>query len=175
MTRGLSALALCSVAFGACAEADERPDVMAACELLAPAEVAEILQGPVAAPVASRSSATDALAGRSGCAWATTDDAKAVLVQLVRTSDMADEVRRTGFSAAARFDAARGQHPDAREVPGVGDKAIYVEEAATLHVLVGRSYLTFEVAATPPSGVEALAVGLARQAVARLARSGQAD
>lgn len=175
MTPTLSALAVCGLALGACAEAEDRPNGMAACELLAPAEVTEILQGPVAPPAASRSSATDALAGRSGCAWATTDDAKAVLVQLVRTSDMADEVRRTGFSAAARFDASRGRHPDAREVPGVGDKAVYVEEAATLHVLVGRSYLTFEVAATPPSEVEAMAVALARQAVARLARSGQAD
>lgn len=157
-----------------CADAGGQPSRIAACELLGRAEVAEILEGAVAEPAASQSSATDALAGRSGCAWATQDDTKAVLVELVRTGDMADEVRRTGFSASARFDAARGQHPDAKQ-HAVGDKAMYVPETATLHVLVGRSYLTFEVAASPPSQVESMAVALATRAIARLRGSGRAD
>lgn len=174
MTRAVATVVLVGVVQMGCADAGGQPRRMAACELLGQAEVADVLEGAVSEPAASQSSATDALAGRSGCAWATKDDTKAVLVELVRTKDMADEVRRTGFSAAARFDAARGQHPEAKE-QAVGDKAIYVPETATLHVLVGRSYVTFEVAASPPSKIEDMAVALATRAVARLRGSGQAD
>ncbi len=174
LNRAVAVAVLCGAVQIGCADAGGQPDRIAACELLGRTEVADVLQGAVAEPAASQSSATDALAGRSGCAWATQDDTKAVLVELVRTGDMADEVRRTGFSAAARFDAARGQHPEARE-QAVGDKAIYVPETATLHVLVGRSYLTFEVAASPPSQIEDMAVALATRAIARLRGSGQAD
>ncbi|MBW3614921.1 MAG: hypothetical protein KY439_06365 [Actinobacteria bacterium] len=175
LLRMVSVLTLCGLVLSGCGDAEGKPRRLAACELLVQTEVEEILQGAVAEPAASQSSATDALAGRSGCAWATHDGSKAVLVELVRTTDMADEVRRTGFSAAARFEAARGRHPAAKEEPGLGDRAIYVEETATLHVLVGRSYVTLEVAASPPSQVEGMAVALARQAVARLRRSGQAN
>ncbi len=174
MTRAAATLVVAGMVQMGCADAGRQPRRMAACELLGETEVAEVLQGAVSEPAASQSSATDALAGRSGCAWATKDDTKAVLVELVRTSDMADEVRRTGFSASARFDAARGQHPAAKE-QAVGDRAIYVPETATLHVLVGRSYVTFEVAASPPSQIEDMAVALATRAVARLRGSGQAD
>ncbi|MBW3557732.1 MAG: hypothetical protein KY454_12445 [Actinobacteria bacterium] len=171
----MAVLVLAGLVQSGCGDAEGQPRRLAACQLLAKTEVEQILQGPVAGPAASQSSATDALAGRSGCAWATHDDSKAVLVELVRTTDMADEVRRTGFSAGARFDAVLGQYPNAKEEPGLGDRAIYVEETATLHVLVGRSYVTLEVAATPPPQVERMAVALAGRAVVRLRRPGQAD
>lgn len=174
--RPLLLVVAATLAIAGCATSDAgTPERLTACELLNRAQVSEILGGPVGRPAASRGNATDALAGRSGCAWATLDDDAAVLVELVRTADMADEVRRTGFSAAARFDAARGQHPQASDQAGLGDRAIYVEETAELHVLAGRSYLTFEVAARPPERGRALAVALASRAVARLQRGDQAD
>lgn len=99
----------------------------------------------------------------------------AVLIELVRTDDMATSVRRTGFSAAARFAAVRNEHPDADEPAIDGAEAIYVEETASLHVLTGRSYVTIEVAATPPSIVQALAVDLGASAVTRLSQADATD
>ena len=136
-------------------------------------EVEEVLDGPVDEP-ASAEAATDQLAGRSGCAWTRLDDERAVLVELVRTEDMATSVRRTGFSASARFGAVRSQFPDA-EALELGDRAIYVEAEGTLHVLVDGSYLTIEVAARPPSLVPGLAEDLGRRAVARLRQADGAD
>ncbi len=136
--------------------------------------MARVLGGPVAAP-ARAESATDTLAGRSGCAWSRSDDVRAVLIELVRTDDMAGAVRRTGFSAAARFGAVRSDHPDATAVDGLGDVALFVEEEGTLHVLAERSYLTFEVAANPTSAIRAAAEELARLAVGRLQSAERAD
>lgn len=150
-------------------------DRFVACDLLRRADVQEILDGPVVAPAASNGGATDRLAGRSGCAWSTTDHAKAVLIELVRTHDMAGQVRRTGFSAEARFDAAKSQYPSAGQREGLGDEAIYIEEAATLHLLEGDSYVIFEVAITPPANAEPAAVELARRAVIRLRQVDRAD
>lgn len=123
---------------------------------------------------ASAEAATDRLAGRSGCAWSRTDDTRAVLVELVRTADMAASVRRTGFSASARFSAARTEFPNADSVD-LADRALYVEEEATLHLLADGSYLTVEVAAQPPSTIRRLAEDLGREAVARLREAGEAD
>lgn len=160
------AVALIAVACGR-ATPPERERVIA-CEILHRRDVARVLGGPVHEPATSADAATDTLAGRSGCAWSRRDGSRAVLVELVRTRDMSSSVRRTGFSAAARFGAVAEEHPDAERVTDVGDRALYVEPAATLHVLVGSSYVTFEVAATPPSEIRPAAVRLARQAVVRL-------
>lgn len=138
-------------------------------------EVARILDRRIDAPAESSGAATDDLAGRSGCAWSSADARMAVLVELVRTDDMATSVRRTGFSAAARFAAVRNEHPDA-DAPSIdGAEVIYVEESASLHVLAGRSYVTIEVAATPPSIVRTIAVDLGTSAVARLSQADAAD
>lgn len=99
----------------------------------------------------------------------------AVLIELVRTDDMATSVRRTGFSAAARFAAVRNEHPNAETPTLEGAEAIYVEETASLYVLTGRSYVTIEVAATPPSIVRGIAVDVGTSAVARLARADATD
>ena len=167
-------MALGALTTGACA-ADEppEPDRLTACEVLPPETVARVIGGPLDEP-ASAEAATDLLAGRSGCAWSRTDDERAVLVELVRTADMAASVRRTGFSASARFDAVRTEFPDA-DVVELGDRTIYVEEEATLHVLVAGSYVTVEVAARPPSAIRELAEDLGREAVARLREAGKAD
>lgn len=159
---------------GACAD-DEGPmaDRLSACEVLPRADVEDVLQGPVDEP-ATAEAATDSLAGRSGCAWTRSDDSRAVLVELVRTRDMAASVRRTGFSASARFGAARNQFPEATEVE-LGDRAMFVESEATLHVLADGSYVTVEVAARPTADIPELAEELGRRAVARLRRSDRAD
>ena len=149
------------------------PDRLTACEVVTRAEVADVLGGPVDDPEGAEA-ATDVLAGRSGCAWSRSDDSRAVLIELVRTRDMAASVRRTGFSAAARFGAVRHEHPDAERVD-VGDEALFVETEGTLHVLADGSYLTFEVAATPTSVIEGLAEALARRGVARLRQDDRAD
>ena len=132
-----------------------------------------MLSGPVDEP-ATAEAATDTLAGRSGCAWSTTDDRRAALVELVRTADMSASVRRTGFSASARFGAVRNDYPDADDVE-VGDRALFVEDEGTLHVLADGSYLTIEVAARPTSEIRDLAVALGVRAVERLRRADRAD
>lgn len=158
-------------------EHPQPPERLTACELVTPRQVATALGGPVGEP-ARAEAATDTLAGRSGCAWSLADGARAALVELVRTNDMSSSVRRTGFSAAARFNAVVNEHgADELSVADgrVGDRSIYVEENATLHVLSGRSYLTFEVAATPPSAVRPIALDLARRAIDHLRRVDPAD
>jgi len=152
-----------------------QPPRVAACGLVARGDVAQVLGGDVDAPVAAQQNVADELAGRSGCAWTTTDHAKAVLVELVRTADMAAEVRRTGFSASARYDAAASQSGGGKDEPGVGDRAFWVDPTGTLHVLTGTTYLTLEVAITPPSDAEPAAVGLARLLVTRLAAVDRAN
>jgi hypothetical protein len=166
------------VLLGGCTASDpaDRPH-LTACQLYTRPQVARVLGGAVDAP-ATAESATDTLAGRSGCAWTRADGARAVLIELVRTDDMSASVRRTGFSAAARFDAVAHDHPDEELTdPGerVGDRAIFVEEQGTLHALSGRSYLTVEVAATPPSAARSIAIQLARLAIAHLERIEPAD
>ena len=146
-----------------------RPDRVTACDTLSAGDLEIVLDAPVGPPDAAEDQGTDVLAGRSGCAWATDDDTKAVLVELVGTRDMSGSVRRTGFSARARFAAARDRHPDATKVQGPGDDAIWVEEAATLHVLVDDYYLTVEVAVPEPAAAERTAVDLAVRAVRHLA------
>ena len=166
--------ALLAAGSASCA-ADEpaAPARLKACDVLPRSVVEGIIGGPLDEP-ASAEGATDSLAGRSGCAWSRSDDERAVLVELVRTADMAASVRRTGFSASARFAGARTEFPDAEPVD-LGDRAIYVEEEATLHVLVDGSYLTVEVAAQPPSSIPDLATDLGRAAVDRLRGAGKAD
>lgn len=174
--RRLVALTLVAAAIGsgACRSADPPVrDRVTACEVITEAEVVGILGGPVDDPERAEA-ATDVLAGRSGCAWSRTDDSRAVLVELVRTKDMAASVRRTGFSAAARFGAVRHEHPDAESVD-VGDQALFIDTDGTLHVLVDGSYLTLEVAATPTAAIPDLAEALAERAVARLRQDDRAD
>lgn len=159
---------------GACADAEpEAEDRVTACDVVVREDVEAVLDGPVDEP-ASAEAATDQLAGRSGCAWTRSDDERAALVELVRTDDMATSVRRTGFSASARFGAVRSEFPDAEAVE-LGDRALYVEAEGTLHVLVDGSYLTIEVAARPPSLVPDLAEELGQRAVARLRQADGAD
>lgn len=98
-----------------------------------------------------------------------------MLIELVRTKDMSSSVRRTGFSAAARFEALRSEHPGATAPEVAGARTLYLEEAASLHVLAGSSYVVIEVAATPPREVQPIAVSLARAAVSRLRRAERAD
>jgi len=146
------------------------PRRVTACDVLTEDDVTAVLGAPVGAPDATVDEGADALAGRSGCAWATGDDTKAALVELVRTRDISTSVRRTGFSARSRFAAVRSRHPDGVTVHGAGDDAIWVEEVATLHVLADDDYLTFEVAVPDPAAAEETARGLAVRAVRRLAR-----
>lgn len=163
-----------SVAGAGCRRAEPRtPDRVTACEVVTEREVARVLGGAVDPPERAEAP-TDTLAGRSGCAWSRADGERAVLVELVRTKDMSSSVRRTGFSAAARFGNVRDEYPDAPSA-GVGEQSLFVETEGTLHVLDRDSYLTFEVAATPPSAVPDLAEELARLAVARLRRGDGAD
>jgi hypothetical protein len=163
---GLLAGAACG-STGAASEAD--PGITA-CGLFSPTAVAQVLGAPVDPPIPSAGGGTDALAGRSGCAWATTDGAKAVLVQLVRTEDMSDQVRRTGFSAEARFAAAAKRHPDEARASASSTTDFFVEEEATLHLLHADSYLTIEVATVPPETAEPTARALAEQAIRKLGR-----
>lgn len=159
-----------AVAAGGCGRSGgaSETDQVTACDILTAADLEAVLGGPVERPAASAPGSTDALAGRSGCAWSTEDGEKAALVELVRTADMSDRVRRTGFSAEARFAAAAGRHPDA-VTPGA--TSFYVEEAATIHVLFETdAYVTIEVATTPPSAAEPTARALAARAVAGLGR-----
>lgn len=167
-------LACTVVVTGACAT-DEPPvpDRLTACELLPREDIESVLGGPVDEP-ATAEAATDTLAGRSGCAWSRSDDSRAALVELVRTADMSASVRRTGFSASARFGAARSQYPEAEPVD-LGDRALFVEDEGVLHVLTDGSYLTVEVAAQPTASIRDLAVELGRRAVDRLQRTDRAD
>lgn len=153
----------------------KEPRRVTACDVLSDDDVSAVLGAPVGAPDATVDEGADALAGRSGCAWATDDDTKAALVELVRTRDISTSVRRTGFSARSRFAAVRSRHPDGVTVPGAGDDAIWVEEVATLHVLVDDDYLTFEVAVPEPAAAEDTARGLAVRAVRRLGDRSRAD
>ena len=163
-----------ALATAGCAKAEPaEPDRLTACEVLPRSDVEQVLGGPLDEP-ASAEAATDRLAGRSGCAWSRSDDSRAVLVELVRTADMAASVRRTGFSASARFGAVRAEFPDAETVD-LGDRALYVEEHGALHVLVEGSYVTIEVAAVPTSAIPDLAGDLGRRAVARLREVARAD
>jgi hypothetical protein len=173
--RLLAALLALGLPLGACADDEPAvPDRLTACEVLPRADVEDVLGGAVDEP-AEALAATDTLAGRSGCAWTRTDDARAVLVELVRTRDMAASVRRTGFSASARFGAARSEFPDAESVDGLGDRALFVPEEGALHVLVDGSYVTIEVAARPTSAVAGLAEDLGRRAVERIRQADRAD
>jgi len=167
----LVALAACTDDGGATTVDRDR---ITACGLLTPAEVGSALGGDVRPPEATDDASADALAGRSGCAWATRDDEAAALIELVRTDDMSPSVRRTGFSANARFSAARSRHPEAEPVD-VGDRGLWVDEAATLYVLASRSYVVVEVAVQETSRAKQAAIALAVPAVRRLASSDGAD
>ena len=149
--------------------ADSVVERLVACELIGEADAARALGGDVRAPVATDDEGADALAGRSGCAWTTHDGRSAALFELVRTDDMSGSVRRTGFSARARYDGARSRHHDAPEIPALGDRAFWVDEAATLYVLSGGSYLVVEVATPRHADAQGIAVALATPAVQRLA------
>jgi hypothetical protein len=153
---------------GGCGSSEPQvPDRLTACEAVSAEEVARALDRPVRPPSESADAATDQLAGRSGCAWSSRDDTMAVLVELVRTGDMARSVRRTGFSAAARFQAAETEHPEGVAVD-LGDRSLFVEELSKLWVVEGDDLVTFEVAVTPTSGARAVAVDLGSRAVRRL-------
>jgi hypothetical protein len=157
------------LALGACGSGEPpAAERLTACEVVTAAEVSEAIGAPVEAPTGTSEAATDQLAGRSGCAWSSRDGERAVLVELVRTKDMSRSVRRTGFSATARYRAATTDHPDGEVVRGLGDRALYVTEASKLWVLAGDDLVIFEVAVTPTSGAEAMAEALARDAVVRL-------
>ena len=146
-------------------------DRLTACEVLTAREVAAAVGRAVSTPPASSDAATDQLAGRSGCAWSSEDGKVAVLVELVRTQDMARSVRRTGFSAAARFRAAETEHPEADGGPTVGDRSLFVEEESELWMLVDDSLVVFEVAVTPTSAARDIAEALASRARPRLERA----
>ena len=183
MSRPLIGAVACAIAvagtFTACdrggANEPEEATPVIACDLTTTEEVETALGADVRPPDATDDGGADALAGRSGCAWATTDGRSAALFELVRTDDMSSAVRRTGFSASARFNAARSRHRDAPS-EDIGDRSFWVDEAATLYVLLDASYLVIEVATSDPPSARTLARRLAEPAVARLAAvSGQTD
>ncbi|HUP84261.1 MAG TPA: hypothetical protein VM143_01215 [Acidimicrobiales bacterium] len=134
-------------------------------------EVAKALGRTVTAPTESSAAATDQLAGRSGCAWSSRDESAAVLVELVRTKDVARSVRRTGFSAAARFQAAVTDNPTAESIDSLGDRALFAVGASQLWLLVDDDLVIFEVAVTPTSGARDVALHLAATAESRLQRA----
>jgi hypothetical protein len=175
LTLVAAAVAVAFVGAGCGSSDAPAPVRTSACELIARGDVAAALGGPVDPPTASDDSATDDLAGRSGCAFSTSDHGKAVLIELVRTVDMAAQVRRTGFSAAARYEAAASSAPSTVPVTGVGDRAFWVDELATLHVLAGGSYVTFEVATRPPADSEPTSLSLALLSFARVRLIDRAD
>ena len=153
---------------GACGSSEPPvPDRLTACEVLTAKDVATTIGRPVATPPAAAEAATDQLAGRSGCAWSSEDGDVGVLVELVRTGDMSRSVRRTGFSAAARFRAAVAEHPDV----AVEDGSLYVEEESKLWVLAGDTLLVLEVAVTPTSEARRIADTLGSRARPRLERA----
>jgi hypothetical protein len=157
------------LALGACGSSEPPvPERVTACEVVTAGEVADAIGLPVQAPAGTSEAATDQLAGRSGCAWSSRDGSRAVLVELVRTRDISRSVRRTGFSATARYRAAATDHPEGESVDGVGDRALFVDEASKLWVLAGDDLVSFEVAVTPTTDARTMAVALARDAVARL-------
>ena len=142
-------------------------DRLTACEVVTAREVATALGRDVTTPPAASDAATDQLAGRSGCAWSSADGAVGVLVELVRTDDMARSVRRTGFSATARFQAARADHPES----ATDDRTLYVDEESTLWLLVDDSLVVLEVAASPTAEARRVAEALGTRAVSRLERA----
>ena len=157
---------------GACgAEEEPADDRLTACEVISAKDVATAIGRPVATPPAAADAATDQLAGRSGCAWSSADGEVGVLVELVRTADISRSVRRTGFSAAARFQAAATEHPEALKGLVLGDRSLFVEEESKLWVLVDDSLLVLEVAATPTSEARAMAESLGSRALPRLERA----
>jgi hypothetical protein len=161
-----------AVSTGACASDDPPvPDRLTACEVVTAKEVAAAIERPVSTPPAAADAATDQLAGRSGCAWTSTDGDVAVLVELVRTGDMARSVRRTGFSAAARFRAAETDHPEGTQPPVIGDRSDYVDEESKLWVLVDDSLVVLEVAVSPTPEARRIAESLGARAVPRLERA----
>ena len=152
---------------GACGSSEPPvEDRLTACEVVTTREVESAIRRPVSPPTAS-DAATDQLAGRSGCAWSSEDGGVGVLIELVRTQDMSRSVRRTGFSAAARYQAALAEHPDAR----LPDGSLFVEEESKLWLLVGDSLAVLEVAATPTAEVRRIATALAARAAPRLERA----
>ena len=160
---------------GAC-RSNEPPveDRLTACEVVTSQEVANAVDRPVATPPAASDAATDQLAGRSGCAWSSRDGEVGVLVELVRTQDMARSVRRTGFSAAARFRAEETEHPEAAQVSEgavPGASSLFVVEESKLWLLVDDSLVVFEVAVTPTSVSRDIAEALASRAAPRLERA----
>jgi hypothetical protein len=171
LVAALLAAASCQSSSGSENGVDDR---LTACDLTTRADVADALGGPVSVPTAAEDAATDSLAGRTGCAWSRRDRSGAVLVELVRTADMAAAVRRTGFSAAARFEAARSRA--ATQVPvELGDEAFWIEDESTLHVLRDRTYVVFEVAVTPTARAKPIANELARSALTRIDEWAGAD
>jgi hypothetical protein len=156
---------------GACGSADPPiVDRLTACELVTPRQVAAAIGRAVRTPADSADAPTDQLAGRSGCAWSSDDGEVGVLVELVRTGDMARSVRRTGFSAAARFRAADADHPGA-ERPPAGDAARYAPEESKLWVLEGDDLVIIEVAVSPTAAARDMAVELGVEAASRLQRA----
>lgn len=152
---------------GACgSDEPPEPDRMTACEVVTAREVATAIRRPVATPPAAADAATDQLAGRSGCAWSSEDGDVGVLVELVRTADMSASVRRTGFSATARFEAAAAEHSEA-----AAGSTFFVEEESKLWVLVEDSLVVFEVAVTPTSAAQGIAESLRARALPRLERA----
>ncbi len=68
----LSAWVVVAVAAASCgANEPDQARPLSACDLVTRAEVVEVLGAEVAPPASSAKNATDALAGRSGCAWST--------------------------------------------------------------------------------------------------------
>lgn len=176
MRRLAGVAAVCGVVFALLAAAscrspsepeDAAVDRLTACDLTTRDDVESALGGAISVPEAAEDAATDALAGRSGCAWSRRDGSGAVLVELVRTADMAAAVRRTGFSAAARFAAARSRSSTRLPVE-LGDQAFWIEEESTLHLLRDRTYVVFEVAVTPSARAQPIANELARTALTRI-------
>jgi hypothetical protein len=160
-----------AVAGGACGSGEPPvEDRLTACELVTAKEVATAIDRPVATPPAASDAATDQLAGRSGCAWSSADGEVGVLVELVRTRDIARSVRRTGFSATARFQAARADHPEADDIE-LGDRSLFVDEQSKLWMLVGDDLVVLEVAVAPTSGARRIAEALGARALPRLERA----
>ena len=166
-----SIAAVVALAGGACGSGEPPvDDRLTACEIVTANDVRAAMRRAVMTPPTESDAATDQLAGRSGCAWSSEDGEVGVLVELVRTADMARSVRRTGFSATARFQAARADHPEADDLQ-LGSPSLFVEEQSKLWLLQGDDLVVLEVAVAPTSEARRIASALASRALPRLERA----
>lgn len=126
------------------------------CGLVRKAEVAQVL-GPVAA--AKEAGAVAVVADQRVCGFN------------LQRGEFGANVGVTDVGAATKFESLRGRFPSAvREVPDLGDRAVWIEAFQLLLVLEGQSLLTVQMTevAAEVATTEANAIKLAKVAVDRL-------